>query len=268
MTEQHSWKQEEDKEGIAMKFENKVAIITGSTRGIGRAIAELFAKEGAKVIVVGTKEELGESCVNAIKAAGGEAIFCKTDVTSDESLDNLVKTALDTYGKIDILVNNAGVGGTTANMDQITMDEWNTVLATNLTAPFVLCKKIIPIMEKQGAGTIVNVASMAATAAGRGGLAYTSAKHGLLGLTRQMSLDHGRTGVRINAVLPGPIATDMIARVLAIPQHPVTMKIGMSPAKRPGEPIEVAQAIAFLASDEASFIHGAALAVDGGYTIF
>ena len=143
-----------------MKFENKVAIITGSTRGIGRA------KEGAKVIVVGTKEELGESCVNEIKAAGGEAIFCKTDVTSDESLDNLVKTALDAYGKIDILVNNAGVGGTTANMDQITMDEWNTVLATNLTAPFVLCKKLIPIMEKQGAGTIVNVASMAATAAG------------------------------------------------------------------------------------------------------
>ena len=142
-----------------MKFENKVAIITGSTRGIGRATAELFAKEGAKVIVVGTKEELGESCVNAIKAAGGEAIFCKTDVTSDESLDNLVKTALDAYGKIDILVNNAGVGA-------------------------------------------------------------------------------------------------------------VTMKIGMSPAKRPGEPIEVAQAIAFLASDEASFIHGAALAVDGGYTIF
>ena len=143
-----------------------------------RATVELFAKEGAKVIIVGTKEELGESCVNEIKSAGGEAIFCKTDVTSDESLDNLVKTALDAYGKIDILVNNAGVGGTTADMDQITMDEWNTVLATNLTAPFILCKKIIPIMEKQGAGTIVNVASMAATAAGRGGLAYTSAKHG------------------------------------------------------------------------------------------
>lgn len=251
-----------------MKLENKVAIITGSTRGIGRATAKLFAKEGAKVVVVGTKEELGESCVAEIRQDGGEAIFCKTDVTSEASLDALLQASLDAFGRLDILVNNAGVGGTTANMNQITMEEWDTVLATNLTAPFVLCKKVIPLMEEQGGGTIVNIASMASTAAGRGGLAYTAAKHGLLGLTRQMSLDHGRTGIRVNAVLPGPIDTEMIARVLAVPQHPVTMKVKMSPATRPGKPEEVAQAIAFLASEESSFIHGAALAVDGGYTIF
>ena len=251
-----------------MKLENKVAIITGSTRGIGRATAKLFAAEGAKVVVVGTNAELGESCVAEIKADGGKAIFCKTDVTSEESLSALVKAALDTYGRIDILVNNAGVGGSTANMNDITMDEWNKVFATNLTAPFMLCKKVIPVMEEQGGGAIVNIASMASTGAGRGGLAYTSAKHGLLGLTRQMSMDHGRTGVRINAVLPGPIETDMIARILAIPQHPVCMKIKMSPAARAGRPEEVAQAVVFLASDDASFIHGAALAVDGGYTIF
>lgn len=251
-----------------MKLENKVAIITGSTRGIGRATAKLFAAEGAKVVVVGTNAELGENCVAEIKTDGGEAVFCKTDVTSEESLSALVKVALDTYGRIDILVNNAGVGGSTANMNDITMDEWNKVLTTNLTAPFMLCKKVIPVMEEQGGGAIVNIASMASTGAGRGGLAYTSAKHGLLGLTRQMSMDHGRTGVRINAVLPGPIETDMIARVLAIPQHPVCMKIKMSPAARAGRPEEVAQAVVFLASDDASFIHGAALAVDGGYTIF
>ena len=249
-------------------MQNKVVIITGASSGIGKALVYEFAKRGAKIAMGARNLDELHKIETDLKSRGVDALSVQTDVTRETDCKNLIEKTVERFGKIDILVNNAGIGGTTANMNQITMDEWNTVLATNLTAPFVLCKKVIPIMEEQGAGTIVNVASMASTAAGRGGLAYTSAKHGLLGLTRQMSLDHGRTGVRINAVLPGPIATEMIARVLAIPQHPVTMKMGMSPAKRPGEPIEVAQAIAFLASDDASFIHGAALAVDGGYTIF
>ncbi|MEG2176759.1 MAG: SDR family oxidoreductase, partial [Oscillibacter sp.] len=200
--------------------------------------------------------------------SGGEAFFQKTNVTDHAELDALVQATLDKYGKIDILVNNAGVGGSLANMDQVTDEEWDKVLATNLTAPFEMMKRVIPVMEKAGGGSIVNVASMASTGAGRGGIAYTAAKHGLLGLTRQISLDHGHAGIHINAVLPGPIDTQMIARVLAIPQHPLNMKIKMSPAGRPGQPEEVAKAILFLASDDSSYIQGAALAVDGGYTIF
>ncbi len=251
-----------------MRFENKVAIITGSTKGIGRSTAILMAQEGAKVVITGTTEAAGSEVVSIIKEAGGDAFFQKTDVTSAEALDALVKAALDHYGKIDILINNAGIGGSLANMNQITDAEWNKVLATNLTAAFQIMKLVIPVMENNGGGTIVNVASMASTAAGRGGIAYTTAKHGFLGLTRQISLDHGHTGIRINAVLPGPINTQMIARILEMPQHPLNMKIKMSPSGRPGEPEEVAKAIAFLASDESSYIHGASLAVDGGYSIF
>ncbi len=251
-----------------MRFQDKVAIVTGSTKGIGKATAILMAEQGAKVVVVGTTEDAGKAVAAQIQEAGGEAIFQRTDVTSGEALDALVQATLQAYGKIDILVNNAGVGGSLANMDQITDEEWDKVLATNLTAPFQLMKRVIPLMEKAGGGTIVNIASMASTGAGRGGIAYTTAKHGFLGLTRQIALDHGHSGIRINAVLPGPIDTQMIARVLSMPQHPVNMKIKMSPSGRPGSPEEVAKAIAFLASDESSYIHGAALAVDGGYTIF
>ena len=251
-----------------MKFQDKVAIVTGSTKGIGAATARLLAAEGARVVIVGTTEAAGSAVAAEIRSAGGEAFFHRTDVTSGEDLDGLVRDTLDRYGRIDILVNNAGVGGSLANMDQITDEEWNKVLATNLTAPFQIMKRVIPVMEKAGGGVIVNVASMASTAAGRGGIAYTAAKHGVLGLTRQISLDHGHAGIRINAVMPGPIDTQMIARVLAMPQHPLNMKIKMSPAGRPGQPEEVAKAIAFLASDDSSYIQGAALAVDGGYTIF
>lgn len=251
-----------------MKLEGKIAIVTGAGRGIGRDAALAIAAEGATVAAVArTQSDLDET-VAMIENKGGKAISLSRDLTDIDQVQSMVDAVVEQFGRIDILVNNAGVGGTTANMNDITMDEWNKVLSTNLTAPFLLCKKVIPVMEAQGGGTIVNIASMASTGAGRGGLAYTSAKHGLLGLTRQMALDHGHTGIRINAVLPGPIQTDMIARVLAIPQHPVCMKIKMSPAARAGQPEEVAKAAVFLASDDSSYIHGAALAVDGGYTIF
>ena len=136
------------------RFEGKTAVITGSTRGIGRAAAELFASEGAKTVIVGMNEELGMQVTDEIQANGGEAFFQKTDVTSGTDLDALVQAAADQYGKIDILINNAGIGGSLANMDQITDEEWDQVLATNLTAPFQLMKRVIPMMEKAGGGTI------------------------------------------------------------------------------------------------------------------
>ena len=129
-----------------MKFQDKVAIITGSTKGIGKATAKLLAAEGAKVVIVGTTEEAGTAAAEEIRAGGGEAFFRKTDVTSGEDLDGLVQDTLGKYGRIDILVNNAGIGGSLANMDQITMEEWDKVLATNLTAPFQIMKRVIPVM--------------------------------------------------------------------------------------------------------------------------
>ena len=202
-----------------MKLENKVAIITGSTRGIGRATAKLFAAEGAKVVVVGTNAELGDSCVAEIKADGGEAIFCKTDVTSEESLAALVKAALDTYGRIDILVNNAGVGGSTANMNDITMDEWNKVLATNLTAPFMLCKKVIPVMEEQGGGAIVNIASMLSYFGGIRVPAYAASKGAVAQLTKSLAIAWAGRSINVNAIAPGYMDTEMNTALISDAQR-------------------------------------------------
>ena len=251
-------------------LKDKVAVVTGGTRGIGYAIVKKYLENGAKVVLFGSRAETVEKALASLKAENPDwpVEGAHPDLTNAEEMAKAIQDIQDQYGRIDILVNNAGIGGSLANMNQITDAEWDKVLATNLTAAFQIMKLVIPVMENNGGGTIVNVASMASTAAGRGGIAYTTAKHGFLGLTRQISLDHGHTGIRINAVLPGPINTQMIARILEMPQHPLNMKIKMSPSGRPGEPEEVAKAIAFLASDESSYIHGASLAVDGGYSIF
>ncbi|HNX23446.1 MAG TPA: glucose 1-dehydrogenase [Spirochaetota bacterium] len=251
-----------------MKLKDKVAIVTGAGSGIGREIAREYAREGAKVVVSDFMKETGEETINLIKKEGGTAIFVQADSSKEADVENLMNSTVSSFGKIDILVNNAGIGGTLSSMNEITVDEWDQVMALNLKGPFIAAKKALPYMIKNGKGNIINVASMASFAAGRGGLAYTAAKHGLLGFTRQMSFMHGAQGIRTNAICPGPIETAMIQRVLEMPQHPLNMKIKASPAGRPGKPEGVAKLALFLASDDSEFIHGAACQIDGGYTIF
>lgn len=251
-----------------MKLKDKVAIVTGAGTGIGREIALEYAREGAKVVVSDFVSETAEETVAMIKKNGGTAVFIKADASIESEIENLMNAAVSEYGRLDILVNNAGIGGTLSSMNEITIQEWDKVMDVNLKGPFLAIKKAIPHMVKNGKGNIINIASMASFAAGRGGIAYTAAKHGLLGLTRQVAFMHGAQGIRVNAICPGPIETAMIKRVLEMPQHPLNMKIKASPAGRPGKSEEVAKLALFLASDDSEFIHGAAYQIDGGYTIF
>lgn len=251
-----------------MKLKDKVAIVTGAGSGIGREIAREYAREGAKVVVSDFLKDTGEATVDLIKKEGGTAIFVQADASKESDVENLMNKTISDFGKIDILVNNAGIGGTLSSISDTTVEEWDQVMAVNLKGPFLASKKAIPLMVKNGKGNIINIASMASFAAGRGGLVYTAAKHGLLGFTRQLAFMHGPQGIRTNAICPGPIETAMIQRVLEMPQHPLNMKIKASPAGRPGKSEEVAKLALFLASDDSSFIHGAAYQIDGGYTIF
>lgn len=251
-----------------MKLNDRVAIVTGAGSGIGRETAREFAREGAKVVVSDFLKETGEETADIIRKENGTAIFIQADASKEQDIENLVNKTASEFGKIDILVNNAGIGGSLASLSEITIEEWDRVMEVNLKGPFLASKKALPHMIKNGKGNIINIASMASFAAGRGGVAYTAAKHGLLGLTRQISFMHGAQGIRVNSICPGPIETPMIQRVLEMTQHPMNIKIKMSPAGRPGKSEEVAKLALFLASDDSSFIHGASYQIDGGYTIF
>ena len=251
-----------------MKLKDRVAIVTGAANGIGCEIAKEFAREGAKVVVSDVVEDCGLGTVDEIKKAGGEAIFVLADMASEADIDMLVNKTVEAFGKVDILVNNAGISGGLAFLTDITAEDWDQLMAVNVRGPFLAAKKVFPIMAKNGKGNIINIASMASTSGGRGGLPYTASKHGVVGFTKQLSLMVGQAGIRVNAVLPGPIDTAMIQRVLAMPEHPVSMKIKASPSGRPGQALEVAKVVAFLASDDSSYVHGASFEVDGGYTIF
>jgi NAD(P)-dependent dehydrogenase (short-subunit alcohol dehydrogenase family) len=247
------------------RLDGKVALITGSTSGIGRASAELFAEQGASVVVNGRRRQLGQEVVDGIVARGGTASYVYADMSRSQDVQALVQFALDTYGRLDILMNNAYSGRSASVLDMQETD-WDAMYTIMLKAPILASKAALPHMIEQGSGAIVNTSSVHGVLAGRENAAYNTFKAALINLTRQMAVDYGRHGIRVNALCPGRIVTEGKVEFLEARPDEVRRQKYTYPLGRPGTMRECACAALFLASDESSFVTGHALMVDGGLT--
>jgi NAD(P)-dependent dehydrogenase (short-subunit alcohol dehydrogenase family) len=249
---------------IMADLEGKVAIVTGAASGIGRAVAAVYARQGAKVVVSDVTEEGGEETVRLIEETGGEARFVRADVSQPGDCEALVREALATFGRLDVACNNAGIGGEQNLTADYTVEGWRQVTEINLSGVFHCMKYEIPAMLEGGGGAIVNVTSILGQVGFATAPAYVSAKHGVVGMTRTAAIEYAERGLRINAVGPGFIRTPMIAR-LEEDEETHRMLVSLHPMGRLGEPEEVAEVVGFLSSERASFVTGAYVAVDGGY---
>lgn len=246
-----------------MSLSGKVAIVTGGSSGIGRATAIEMARQGAKVVVAARREPEGEETVQQVKAAGGDGFFVKTDVTKAADVEALINQTLEAYSRLDCVFNNAGAGKAAPLVD-LSEEGWDLELSVNLKAVWLSMKYEIPAMLKSGGGAIVNMASQGGGVIGVPNFAsYTAAKGGVVALTRTAAMEYGGQGVRINCVSPGLILTDLLAEV---PQETLQQMEASVPLQRGGKPEEIAKAVAWLCSDDASYITGHNLVVDGGYT--
>lgn len=243
-------------------LEGKVAIITGAGSGIGKAAAELFAKEGAKVVVSDINEANGKSAVDEITKNGGEAFFIKADSSKPEDNEALVKQTVEKYGALDIAVNNAGIGGPLAMTGEYPIDGWQKVIGINLSGVFYGLRYQIPAMLEKG-GSIVNIASILGSAGTKLSPAYVAAKHGVLGLTKAAALEYADKNIRINSVGPGYIKTPLIMN--SLDKNALDALVGLHPMGRLGESEEIAELILWLASPKSSFVTGSYYPADGGY---
>lgn len=242
-----------------MRLKDKVAIITGGASGIGEATARRFVQEGAKVTIADMNVEKGEAFV---KELGDAAIFVQTNVTDEANVENMVAKTVDAFGKVDILFNNAGIGDLQPT-DELSFSDWQKTISVNLDGVFLVAKHAIRAMKKNGSGSIINTASILGHVGDSQVASYAASKGAVANLTRALAIEFAQDNIRVNAVCPGYIVTPLIdqlddaAREYLVTQHPIG---------RLGKPEEIANAVLFLASDEASFVTGANLLVDGGYT--
>ncbi|WP_342510941.1 glucose 1-dehydrogenase [Sporosarcina sp. FSL K6-1522] len=249
-----------------MRLKDKVSVITGGSRGIGEAIAKMFGKEGAKIVIADVNEETGNAALEGLKKDGIDAIFVKTDVSSEESVIHLMNEAVNAFGSVDVLVNNAAVS-IRKSAEDTSLEEWQKVLGVNLTGAFLCSKYAVPEMRKRERGAIVNVASWHADKTITRFAAYAASKGGMTALTRQMSLDCGKDNIRVNAVLPSTVDTPMLYETmqnLPDPEEAWKQTLDYQPLGRIATADDIAHACLFLASDEAAYVSGHSLRVDGG----
>lgn len=247
-----------------MRLKEKIAIVTGAAHGIGRAIAERFAEEGAWVLLADLDDAAGEATARAIREGGGQAVFRHVDVADEAQAAAAVAQAAEAgSGRVDVLCNNAAYLAGWHDVVSAPADEWDRCLRTALLGSAHFLREVLPLMVSRRSGSIVNIASVQGIVGARSSAAYTSTKHAIIGLTRSAAYDYAPHNIRVNAICPGAIAT----RISPRPGDPVyERQISKTPLGRVGEPREVAHAALFLASDEASYITGAVLPVDGGWT--
>lgn len=245
------------------KLDGKVAIVTGAGSGIGAATARLFTEEGAKVVVADWRESDGAKVAGEIGAA---AVFVKADVSQPDQVEAMVKTAVDTFGRLDIIFNNAGIEGDQALTADCTLENWHRVIGVNLTGVFLGMKFAIPAMLKNGGGVIINNASVAGLVGFPGIPAYSASKGGVVLLTKTVALEYAKQGIRANVICPGVIATPMVERFTSTSEEARASLEAAEPIGRFGRPEEVARLALFLACDDSSFCTGAPFVIDGGMT--